>query len=92
MENNNWVSQEILEKIGNSKFNGVVYAEKKGNYYVFGIYLDSKYTYLCRDKSLNVKKEIESELSINTKKTEKNVDQTKVFGTLDWLYSGMNAE
>lgn len=100
MENNNWVTSEILDKVINStKFNGVVYAEKKGNYYVFGIYLDSKYTYICRDKNYSTKKEIEAELSINdTRKGEsyqakgKCVDQTKVFGTLDWLYDGMNAE
>lgn len=98
MEANNWVSQEILDKVVNAnKFNGIVYGKKSGNYTLFGIYLDGEYVYICRDKNASqTKKEIEAELQIATAPKSEKINETTInnsntstkSGKSEWLING----
>lgn len=87
---------EIKTAIENgSKFNGTVYGKDNGkNWTTLFIYLDGKFTKIAEvvKKDADAKKvEFTAELSSKSN-SSKNIDQTKVFGTFDWLFSGMNAE
>jgi hypothetical protein len=82
-----------------ASFNGTVYGKHNGkNWVTFSIYLDGKFTHLgefpmsAKDAT---KAAIENELNVKPSaaaKTNNQVDQTMVFGTIDWAMSGMNCE
>jgi hypothetical protein len=81
-----------------ASFNGTVYGKHNGkNWVTFSVYLDGKFTHLgefpmsAKDAT---KTAIENELSVKPAAAPKTkqLDQTMVFGTIDWAMSGMNCE
>lgn len=83
-----------------ASFNRTVYGKHNGrNWVTFSIYLDGKFTNLgefAMSTKEATKAAIENELSgtpapAATPKTS-HVDQSMVFGTIDWAMSGMNCE